>query len=109
MAANDSDAIKINNQLSACMSIIDTKISTESEIPALHFDLKINKPIAECGCKSALGSYAVHAFSEEYESYVLGGKIALMTSEHKILPLSTEQRLIVDKKLIIELSCAQPD
>lgn len=108
-AANDLDAIKINNHLSACTAISKTEISTKNEIPVLRFDLEVKKPIAECGCKSALGYYTVHTANEAYKSYVLGGKIGLMTSGRKALPLAAEPRLINKKKLVVDISCAQPD
>ena len=107
--ASDSNAIRIGNQLSACTAITNTEISAESGIPVLLFDLRVNKPIAECGCKSALASYAVYASTDEYMSYILGGKIGFMASARKLLPLSAEQKLINKRELVIEFSCARPD
>lgn len=107
--ANDSDSININNQLSSCITVTNTAVSENSEIPVLSFDLKVDKPISECGCKSALGAYTVYTIYGDYKSYILGGKIGFIASSHKLLPLSAEKRLINKKKLAIELSCAQPD
>ncbi|THB62952.1 MAG: DUF2195 family protein [Gammaproteobacteria bacterium] len=108
-AAKQPDKIEINNNLSACTYITNTKISTENDIPLLSFDLKIDKPISECGCKSAQGAYTVYTYTENYKSYILGGKIVLMASKHKSLPLSADKNLIDNRKLIIEFSCSQPD
>jgi hypothetical protein len=107
--ANDSDSINISNRLSSCVTVTNTAVSSDSGIPIFSFDLKVGKPISECGCKSALASYAVYTSSGEYKSYVLGGKIGFIASSHKLLPLSAEKILINKKKLVIELSCAQPD
>lgn len=107
--ASGLEPVNFNNQLSACVEINGMKITTEGRIPVLSFDLKMNKPISECGCKSALGAYTVFSKMEEYQSYIIGGKVAFKTSEHKYLPLSAEQSLIDKKLLEVNLSCAQPD
>jgi hypothetical protein len=107
--ANDSDAIKINNQLSACISVANKTIIKEGVISVFSFDLEVKRPIAECGCKSALGSYAVYSSTKDYTSYIIGGKVGFMTSARKYLPLSVEGNLINKRELIIEFSCAQPD
>jgi hypothetical protein len=106
--ANESDVIRINNQLSACISVANKAITKEGIISVFSFDLEVEKPIAECGCKSALGSYAVYS-STNYTSYIIGGKVGFMTSARKYLPLSVEENLINKRELIIEFSCAQPD
>lgn len=107
--ASDQESIEVNNKLSKCISIVKTEVSRESEIPALSFELEVHKPIAECGCKSALGSYSVYSSNEGYRSYIIGGKIGFLTSSHKQLPLSAERNLINKKELVVEFSCAQPD
>ncbi|MEI8571417.1 DUF2195 family protein [Methylomonas sp. LW13] len=107
--ANEPESIQLNNQLSACIAVNDIQTSIENGIPVLSFDAKIIKSIAECGCKSALGSYSVMAKMAEYQSYIIVGKVAFTKSEHKYWPLSAEQGLIDKRKLEIVLSCAQPD
>lgn len=107
--ASGLDTVNLNNQLSACVEINGVKITTEGRIPVLSFDLKLNKPISECGCKSALGAYTVFSQMEGYQSYIIGGKMTLKKSEHKYLPLSAEQSLIDKRILEVNLSCAQPD
>ncbi|MEJ2669743.1 MAG: DUF2195 family protein [Gammaproteobacteria bacterium] len=101
--------IEIDNQLSECASFGNTAISTDGAVPIFSFDLEVHKPIAECGCKSALGSYAVYTSSEGYKSYIIGGKVGFLASEKKYLPLSAEQNLIKKRKLIVKFSCAQTD
>jgi hypothetical protein len=100
--AGNVDNINLNNQLSACTSLANTEISKEGEIPIFSFDLEVHKPIAECGCKSALGSYAVYTSSEEYKSYIIGGKIGFVASSRKYVPLSAEKNLIQKRELIVE-------
>lgn len=107
--ANDSGAIKINNQLSACISVTNKAITKEGIISVFSFDLEVDKPIAECGCKSALGSYAVYTATKGYTSYIIGGKVGFVTSARKYLPLSAEENLINKRELIIKFNCAQPD
>lgn len=107
--ANDSGSINISNQLSSCITVTNAAVSEDSEIPVFSFDLKVDNPISECGCKSALGAYTVYTISGDFKSYILGGKVGFIASSHKLLPLSAEKKLINKKKLVIELSCAQPD
>jgi len=107
--ANEQSLVKLNNQLSACISVSDMQILTDSRIPTLSFNVKIKKSIAKCGCKSALGAYSVFSQMTEYQSYIIGGKISFAKSEHKYLPLSAEQSLINKKKLEVIFSCSRPD
>jgi hypothetical protein len=107
--ASDSDNVKIENNLSACISISDVKKNTEEEIPVISFYLHVNKSIAECGCKSALGAYTVLSQLAGYNSYILGGKVGLSESGHKQVPLSAEHNLVDKKMLVVGFSCAQAD
>ncbi|TCJ12820.1 DUF2195 family protein [Parasulfuritortus cantonensis] len=107
--AENSHYFEIDNKLFACLSTTNIKQSNEGVIPVLHFDLKIHKPIAECGCKSALGLYTVSAQMDGYRSYIIGGKIGLAESGHRYIPLSAEGALINKKRLVVGLACAQPD
>lgn len=107
--ASNTEPVKLNNQLSACIATTNMKISMEGRIPVLSFDLQMIKHLGECGCKSALGSYTVYSQMEEYTSYIIGGKAGFAKSAHKYLPLAAEQNLIDKRKLIVDFSCAQPD
>ena len=111
-SANSVDivnTVKIDNQLSQCITATHIKIDKEGKIPILSFDLRIDKDIAECGCKSALGSYTVYTQMDGYKSYIIGGKVGFVKSGKKSLPLSSEQKLIGKRELIVGFSCAQPD
>lgn len=109
VTASDTGSVNIDNQLSECIIPTDIKMSSEAKIPILSFYLQMNGSLAKCGCKSALGAYTVFAEMEDYKSYVIGGKVAFAKSEYKYLPLSAEHSLVDKKKLIVSLSCAQPD
>jgi hypothetical protein len=106
---SSSHAMTIRNHLSACISVTNTKISTDGYIPVVSFDLGIHKPLAYCGCKSALGNYSVYSSIEDNQFYIIGGKINFLIPEQKRLPLSAEKNLIKEGELIVEFSCAQPD
>ena len=107
--AHESPQVTINNHLNACAEIGALEVSAQGNIPTVSFDLKINTPIAECGCKSALGTFTVFAVKEDYKSHLLSGKVALMKSGTKVLPLSAEKNLLNSGKLEIDFSCALPD
>jgi hypothetical protein len=114
--ASGQEPVKLNNTLSHCVEISGMKITAEGKIPVLSFDLKVNKSIGECGCKSAVGSYTVYAIRkghelgapEEYKLLLIHGDVSLRSSEHKYLPLAAEQWLINKEKLEVEICCSNP-
>ena len=109
VVASETDNVKIDNLLSACVSITHAQVTNKQVAPMLTFELDVLKPISECGCKSALGSYVVYFLGDGYESYLLGGKVGLVKPGYRNLPLAAEKNLIYQKQLNVRFSCAQPD
>ena len=107
--AHETPQVTINNHLKTCVDISALEVRAQGDIPTASFDLKKNKSIAECGCKSALGTFTVFVVKEDYKSHLLSGKVALMKSGKKVLPLSAEKNLLKSGKLEIDFSCALPD
>lgn len=105
----ESELVKIENNLSSCLSLTNSKIVKNEKVPILSVDLHVDKLIAECGCKSALGEYAIYSSKGDYRSYLIGGKITLLTSGIKYVPVSTDYGLINSGTLELSLSCARPD
>jgi hypothetical protein len=108
-SAENLNKVTFNNQLNNCISISNKTITNENLIPIVCFDLNIIKPIGECGCKSALGSYTVFLNNDDYKSFILGGKVILLKSGKKYLPITSEKSLINNKDILINISCSTPE
>ncbi|WP_331345486.1 DUF2195 family protein [Cellvibrio sp. UBA7661] len=106
-AANE--VVVVNNKLSACTKIFDSKIVKENSIPMLSFNIQLKNSIADCGCKSALSLFSVSSQRDSYKSYLLSGKVALEKSGNKKIPLAADYALIDKVDLEVSFSCAQPD
>lgn len=108
--ADSGDVPAIENHLSACIVLSGVEQRTEtSGLKALWLHADIVQSLAECGCKSALGTYTVFAKMDGYRSYIIGGKLVLVRSGARLLPLSADPDLINSKPLVVSFSCAQPD
>jgi hypothetical protein len=108
-AVASDEKIDIKNQLSQCSEIRNPKIIAEGSVPILSFDLVLNKSIADCGCKSALGAFSVYAQRDGAESYLINGKLALGKEGKKFIPVAADNNLISAARLMVSFSCAQPD
>ena len=108
LSASEIDSVKIENHLSSCIAFTDMNRDVVSKIPVLSLYSQISRPIAECGCKSALGTYSIFSQLEGYRFYIISGQVSFVESELKYLPLSPEQKLISGKKLVVSFSCSQP-
>lgn len=107
--ANGSRHITVQSDLAECATIENKKILKKGAFPVLSYDLKVHKSIAECGCKSALGVYSVYYLGDGFKSHIMSGKVGFLDSSPKEVPLSAEERLISNRDLIVEFSCALPD
>ena len=107
--AKADGVVLINNQLSVCTKISDSKIVKDTAIPMLSFNIQLKDSIADCGCKSALGLFSVSSKRDSYTSFLLSGKVALETSGNKTIPLAADYALIDRSDLEVSFACAQPD
>ena len=103
------DIVVVDNQLSACAKIFDSKIVKDTAVPLLSFSVSLKDSIADCGCKSALSMFSVSSQRDSYKSFLLSGKVALEKSGDKFIPLAADYALIDKVDLEVSFSCAQPD
>lgn len=109
-SADGGDIPELENHVSACVTLSGIEKRTgQGGLEVLGLRVDITRSLAECGCKSALGTYTVFAKMDGYRSYIIGGKLVLAQSGTKLLPLSADPDLIRNKPLAISFSCAQPD
>lgn len=107
--ALDTNQLELSNGLAGCSELKGFYILDNSPVPVIAVDVVLKKSIAECGCKSALGTFSVYADRGDYSSYLLGGKINLAVPGEKYLPLATDVKLLKSAKIEVTFACAQPD
>ena len=107
--ANDSLNISIDNHLSKCINIKSTNLQSLNNTPSLNITYTEVKSIAECGCKSALASYTSHAVYDDYDSFLIGGKLSFTGKSETTIPVATAKNLIGNTGLKISFSCAEQD
>jgi hypothetical protein len=107
-AEANEEAIAVNNQLSQCSEINNSKLITKGVVPTFSFELVLKDTIADCGCKSALGAFSVYARRYSYESFLIGGKVSLEKEGKKIIPVAADKNLIKSARLSVSVSCVQP-
>ncbi|MGH1487756.1 MAG: DUF2195 family protein [Cellvibrionaceae bacterium] len=108
ISAVRSESLSINNKLSQCISI-EKSITYDKTVAFINGQLLVNKPISECGCKSALGSYRVFTKKENYRYFILEAKVSFLKSSALYLPIAADKGLISNQEIEIDISCARPD
>lgn len=108
-AVAGGEKIDIKNQLSQCSEIHNPKLAIDGKIPVLSFELILKESIADCGCKSALGTFSVYALRDSYESHLISGKVALGKEGKMYIPVAADNNLVASARLKVSFSCAQPD
>lgn len=101
--------VSVDNQLKECLTINKVESYASNGMPMLKFDYKTVSSTADCGCKSALSSYSAHAIYENYESYLIGGKMRFEEKGEILLPAATSASIIGSSEIKVYFSCANPD
>lgn len=103
-----AEEVVLQNQLHQCLAMEVTKTWTESNIvlTSIRFDLR--KPIGECGCSSALATYATSVNRGKAHQVLQEGVIGLMNGGDKTLVVATDPALVAGKKVAVSLSCTPP-
>ena len=107
--ASSQYSVEVENHLSQCIEIESTETYNQNNKPYAKIKYREISSIANCGCKSALSSYSVHAVDKEYQSFLMGGKFSFYKTESLTLPLAVDHRIIGNRPIRISLSCASPD
>jgi hypothetical protein len=100
--------ITFQNELSACLTVKAGKTLATQDIVLAKTTIQLNKPIGECGCKSALASYASSVETGGVQETLQDGLIGLMSGGSKTLVVATQPALVGDKNVTVRLSCAAP-
>ena len=108
-SAGTAPAVAIRNQLAACVSIADQELPLDGKIPVVSMDLRVDRPIGECGCKSAWAIFSVASIADGHRSPMMDGRLPLLRSGTRSLPLAVEPSQVEGKHLEVTLACAPPD
>jgi hypothetical protein len=98
--------LHIRNELSACVAIhiVDTSIHANMVLANTAFQLR--KSIGECGCRSALVSYASVISVNTAQQVLQNGLISISKSGNRTLVLASEQALVAGKEMQLRFNCA---
>jgi len=106
--ATTNTKITINNALSNCIKIDETKVVYSGEIPLLEISHQNIKKTSECGCKSAISQYTSELVMDGYNSKLLTAKFSFGDGTSKI-PLATSQKMIGNYGVLVSFNCSAPD
>jgi hypothetical protein len=98
----------IENDLSACVSIEPDGTRTDRNLFLAKTMIRLHKPIGECGCFSALASYAASVERGGVRQILQQGLVGLTGGGPKIFVLATEPALAASGGVTIRLGCAGP-
>lgn len=100
--------VTINNTLSNCIQIDDTRVVYSGDIPLLEISHQQIKMTSECGCKSAISEYTSELVMDGYNSKLLTAKFSFGDGASKI-PLAASQKMIDDYGVLVSFNCSAPD
>jgi len=106
--ATSKTKVTIDNNLSSCIMINDTKVVYIDDLPLLELSQKKIKVISECGCKSKIAEYSSQLEMDGYNSKLLNAKVIFDRKQVKI-PLATDKKIIGDFNVVVTFSCSMPD
>ncbi|MCP4325542.1 MAG: DUF2195 family protein [Alteromonadales bacterium] len=106
--ATSTTKITINNNLSNCIKIENTKVVYKDGMPMLEVSHQKIKSTSECGCKSAISEYSSQLEMDGYNSPLLNAKLIFEARNFEV-PLATTKKMIGDFNVLVSFSCALPD
>lgn len=107
--AHGAGSVKFENALAACVDIRPGLPTSENGQFTLQVTLDVKRIIAECGCKSAVSSYASFAQRDGYRSFLQSGVLSLGQSGMRTLTLASDSELVGGGDIVLVLGCALPD
>lgn len=96
------------NDLSACASVEPGGTRTDGNLVLAETMVRLHKPIGECGCFSALASYAASVERGGVRQILQQGLVGLTGGGPKTFVLATETALAASGGITIRLGCAGP-
>lgn len=106
--AAQANQIILQNRLSECVTAQLGKISTDANVVSTSALIQVHKPIAACGCPSALATYLSSVDRGGARQILQQGLIGLKSGGEKTIVLATEPALASDREIQLRLICAGP-
>jgi hypothetical protein len=101
--------VDLKNNLSGCIKIMGHSESAKEFFVYSRISYEKVKMIGDCGCTSALGAYTAYITENELQIWLASGKVSFNDQSVLLLPVATDYRIIRNRPVTIELSCADPD
>lgn len=96
----------IDNALADCLSIEPKRMRLERGHAVLDADVTLARPVAECGCPSAMAAYHAIATQGERKQRLQPGQVALKAGGMKSLFLGDGRGVINAQSVLVRVSCA---
>lgn len=98
----------VRNSLKACVTVKVVKTSIQANLVLANTDMQLRTSTGDCGCMSALARYTSSVDAGGAREILQEGLISILQSGEKTLVLASDPGLVVDRKVQLALSCADP-
>ena len=99
------DQVTFWNDLSSCVSMTATEISTESNVVWADTRFQLREPVDSCGCLSFLAVYTSSVSENGIRQALQKGLIDLRSGGEKKLVLASDPALVANTQVLVELTC----
>ncbi|HTK02728.1 MAG TPA: DUF2195 family protein [Bordetella sp.] len=105
--AHAAGGVTLENRLQACVAIQPDMRTVEHGVALQGVTLDVRKPIGECGCKSAIMSYASQVvLAGGARSPLQQGQLNAAGSGPRTVVLASDTTLVADRPLTLTFECA---
>lgn len=101
--------VRIENALKACVLVTPAASAQLDALLYLRLAVKVERPLADCGCKSAQAKFRTLVGAGGYEKILIEGVVPLVADGRLALPLAVGPGMVRGRELRLELACAPPD
>jgi hypothetical protein len=107
--AAETIALKLDNYLAACITINQPTMYSADGILFAKIAYVQKDLTAGCGCKSALSYFTAYGGKKERHKFLMDGNFVFREAGTMNLPLTMNPLLVVEKSIILTISCAAPE
>lgn len=107
--AAEAIALKLDNHLAACITINQPTMYSAEGILFAKIAYVQKDSVGACGCKSLLSHYTAYGGKKERHEFLMDGNFVFREAGTMNLPLTMNPLLVVEKSIILTISCAAPE
>ena len=105
--AHAAGGVTLENRLQACVAIQPGMRTVEHGVALQGVTLDVRKPIGDCGCQSAIMSYAAHVVLEGgTRSLLQQGRLNAAKSGPRTVVLASDTTLAGNRPVALSFECA---